>query len=55
MFDVIKTKAKPYSFVNDALLSRNRKAPNYSILQDLEDHQSKEDTYHPETVQDHYR
>lgn len=28
MFDVIKTKAKAYSFVTDAVLSRKRKALN---------------------------
>lgn len=54
MFGVIKTKAKAYSFVTDAVLSRKRKALNYSILQYLESHQSKEKPYHRETVQDHY-
>ena len=33
MFDVITTKAKANSFVNDEVLSRKIKAPNYSILQ----------------------
>lgn len=54
MFDVIKIKAKAYSFVTDAVLSRKRKALDYSILQYLESHESKEKPYHRETVQDHY-
>ena len=54
MFDVIATKAKAHSFVDDAVLLRKRKAPNYSILQHLEDHHGKEESYHPETVQNQY-
>ena len=51
MLNVIATKAKT---LNDAILSRKKKAPNYSILQYLEDQPGKEESYHPEAVQDHY-
>ena len=49
-------KAKKISFVEEPVLKRKRKAPNYSILEYIEGyHTSNATAHHPETPRDHYR
>ena len=51
IFDAIETKAKNHAFVEEAVLARKRKTPNYSILEFIEGHQSNERPHHPGTPQ----
>ena len=56
MYDTCLTKAKKISFVEEPVLKRKRKAPNYSILEYIEGYDTSNATaHHPETPRDHYR
>ena len=47
---------KEFPFVEKPVLKRKRKAPNYSILQNVEGYNSSEtSSHHPESPRDHYR
>ena len=56
MYDTCLTKAKKISFVEEPVIKRKRKAPNYSILEYIEGYDTSNATaHHPETPRDHYR
>ena len=48
-------EATKFSFVDEPVLKRKRKAPNYSILQYVEGCQSTASSHYPENPRDHYR
>ena len=55
MYDTYLNEAKQFSFVDEPVLKRKRKAPNYSILQYVEGCQSTASSHYSENPRDHYR
>lgn len=48
-YDITIKKAKGHIFIKDQTVPRRRKAPEYSILQYVRGHSSKDPEHHPET------
>ena len=48
-------KAKFHHFVNEFVLNRKRKSPDYPILQYVKGYNKSDKDYHPDTPKTHYR
>ena len=57
-FETVKKKAANYNFINEPMLSRKRKSPNYKSLNDFfidEGQSSKAQPYFSSSSKEHYR
>ena len=57
-FEIVKQKAANHNFINEAILPRKRKSPNYKSLNDffiVEGQSPKAQRYFPSSSKEHYR